>query len=195
MRSIQPRHSSRSEGLIRSLDRAIGASTQMSNPTPTTAARRARFASTLTGLLVLGALFVAERLGVLEALGLRPPVEPAVGAVAVPSGTQQILEAFRRGRSGLLVGVDARVERMLPDDDDGDRHQRFIVRLAGSDHTVLVAHNIDLAPRVPLKKGDEVSILGEYEPNDVGGVVHWTHHDPAGRHPDGWIRHAGKTYK
>lgn len=167
----------------------------MSNPTPTTGARRARFTSTLTGLLVLGALFAAERFGALEALGLRPASEPNLGAPAVPSGTQQILEAFRRGRSGLQVGVDARVERTLPDDDEGDRHQRFIVRLAGSDHTVLVAHNIDLAPRVPLKPGDDVTILGDYEPNDRGGVLHWTHHDPAGRHPAGWIRHAGKTYK
>jgi hypothetical protein len=87
------------------------------------------------------------------------------------------------------------VTRILPDDEQGSRHQRFILRLA-SGQTLLIAHNIDLAPRVTdLKEGDTVEYNGEYQWNDKGGVVHWTHRDPAGRHVAGWLRHEGRTFQ
>lgn len=87
------------------------------------------------------------------------------------------------------------VSRLLPDDNDGSRHQRFIIRLQ-SGQTLLVAHNIDLAPRVvDLKEGDIVEYNGEYEWNPKGGVVHWTHQDPAGRHVAGWLKHDGRLFQ
>jgi hypothetical protein len=83
----------------------------------------------------------------------------------------------------------------LSDDLDGSRHQRFILKLA-SGQTVLISHNMDLAPRIDsLRKGDMVEFYGEYEWNPKGGVVHWTHHDPNGRHVAGWLKHRGKTYQ
>ena len=87
------------------------------------------------------------------------------------------------------------VDRVLADDRDGSRHQRFILRL-GRGQTLLVAHNIDLAPRLEsLDPGERVDFEGEYEWTERGGVVHWTHHDPAGRHPGGWLRHEGRTVR
>ena len=84
---------------------------------------------------------------------------------------------------------------ILPDDNDGSRHQRFILRLE-SGQTVLIAHNIDLAPRIDsLSEGNLVEFYGEYEWNSRGGVVHWTHHDPRGSHVDGWLKHDGQTYQ
>ena len=75
------------------------------------------------------------------------------------------------------------------------RHQRFIVQLA-SGQTLLVAHNIDLAPRVAdLKPGHIVAFYGEYEWNERGGVIHWTHHDPRGQHAAGWVEHNGVRYQ
>ena len=114
--------------------------------------------------------------------------------VSVPPGDTAQENAGSQTSSGLNSGSGT-VIRILPDDTEGDRHQRFILRLA-SGQTLLVAHNIDIAPRIsPLSEGDTVEYKGEYAPNDKGGVVHWTHHDPAGNHPAGWIKHAGRTFQ
>lgn len=110
------------------------------------------------------------------------------------SGEAEIEAAFENRRSGFMVDLRTVVAKKLPDDNDGSRHQRFLVRLS-SGHTVLVAHNIDLAPRVPLQKGDEVRIRGQYEWNERGGVLHWTHHDPDGRRAGGSIEFGGQTYQ
>jgi len=106
----------------------------------------------------------------------------------------QIERVFAERRSDVLVEVRGDVERILVDDNQGSRHQRFILELA-SGHTVLVAHNIDLARRVPLGRGDRVEVKGEYEWNDRGGVLHWTHRDPQHRHQGGWIKHRRETYQ
>ena len=109
--------------------------------------------------------------------------------------TDPVEQAFRQRRSNLQVRVSGSVSRLLPDDRDGSRHQRFIIAL-DSGQTLLVAHNIDLAPRVAgLAVNDTVEIYGEYEWSAKGGVIHWTHHDPRGSHADGWIRHQGRLYQ
>lgn len=103
--------------------------------------------------------------------------------------------AFANRISKQQVSGQGTVARILPDDTHGSRHQRFIVRL-NSGQTVLVAHNIDLAQRIDsLHTGDTLAFYGEYEWNPKGGVIHWTHHDPQGRHPAGWIRHDGQDYQ
>lgn len=85
--------------------------------------------------------------------------------------------------------------KLLADDLKGSRHQRFILKL-NTGQTLLVAHNIDLAPRIDnLSEGDEISFYGEYEWNDRGGVIHWTHYDPKGKHTAGWLVHDGKVYQ
>lgn len=123
--------------------------------------------------------------------GAAAGTETADGA---STGDQAVRDLFTARRSDEVVVVTARVDRLLPDDNEGSRHQRFIIRL-GSGHTLLVAHNIDLADRVPLQAGDEVRIRGEYEWNEQGGVLHWTHHDPQGRRPGGWIDFEGQRYR
>ena len=103
--------------------------------------------------------------------------------------------AFASGASDIQVEGEGTVIRLLPDDLNGSRHQRFIVQLA-SGQTLLISHNIDLAPRIDgLEVGDSVRFNGEYVWNEKGGVIHWTHHDPRGRHVAGWVIHNGKTYK
>ncbi len=109
-------------------------------------------------------------------------------------GSKQIEEAFTSKRSDVQVTSDGKVVKILPDDVIGSKHQRFIVSVSPK-LTVLIAHNIDLAPKVPLKKGSQIRFSGEYEWNQKGGVVHWTHHDPQGRHKGGWIEFNGKRYQ
>ena len=88
-----------------------------------------------------------------------------------------------------------KVYRLLPDDNEGTTHQRFLLRLDDGS-SLLVAHNTSLAPRLNgLKPGDVVEFCGEFVDNDKGGLVHWTHRDPRGRHAAGWLRHNGKIYE
>ena len=94
-----------------------------------------------------------------------------------------------------MVKFQGTVIEKLPDDTEGSRHQRFIVRLE-SKQTLLIAHNIDLAPRVSkLKVSNMVTIYGEYIWNDRGGLVHQTHRLPNGSTGGGWIRHRGVLYR
>ena len=103
--------------------------------------------------------------------------------------------AFASGTSNIQIEGEGTVIRVLPDDLNGARHQRFIVQLA-SGQTLLIAHNIDIAPRIDgLEVGDSVRFNGEYVWNEKGGVIHWTHHDPQDRRVAGWVIHNGKTYK
>jgi hypothetical protein len=122
------------------------------------------------------------------------PVATPAAAIAEPEPVGEIEAAFSERRSGFMTEASGRVAKILPDDREGSRHQRFVVDLP-SGHSVLIAHNIDLAERVPLRRGERVRFRGQYEWNDLGGVVHWTHHDPEGRHDAGWIEYRDQRYQ
>jgi len=122
-----------------------------------------------------------------------PAATPAA-AIAEPEPIGEIEAAFSERRSGFMTEASGRVSKILPDDREGSRHQRFVVDLP-SGHSVLVTHNVDLAERVPLRRGERVRFRGQYEWNDLGGVVHWTHHDPQGHHDTGWIEHRDERYQ
>jgi len=104
-------------------------------------------------------------------------------------------DAYQNGLSNIQVEGKGTVLVILEDDTVGSQHQKFILLLA-TDQTLLISHNIDLAPRVAgIKEDDSISFYGEYEWNDKGGVVHWTHIDPNGTHEDGWLKHNGVVYQ
>lgn len=133
-------------------------------------------------ILVVAGVYAYQYLGTPEVSGVLAPQSPAA----------QVESSWRAGQQ---VQGSGEVIRVLADDNEGSRHQRFILELS-SGRTLLIAHNIDLAPRVSgLNVGDTVSFYGEYEPNPQGGVIHWTHHDPQGRHVDGWLEHRGRRYR
>jgi hypothetical protein len=125
------------------------------------------------------------------------PASTGAETNAASAGAQDavLARAFAERTSNLEVEGQGTVTQVLADDTSGARHQRFIVRLA-TGQTLLIVHDIDVAPRVSsLQVGDVVSFKGEYVWNAQGGLVHWTHHDPTGGHPAGWIKHNGQTYQ
>ena len=136
-------------------------------------------------LVVVAAVYLYQGLsGTAE----QPFPEPTVSAPPQTGTTGALIDGRQVEGSGTVV-------RVLSDDNEGSRHQRFILELA-SGRTLLVAHNIDLAPRIDsIREGDTVSFYGEFQSNPQGGVIHWTHHDPQGRHPGGWLQHKGRTYQ
>ena len=101
---------------------------------------------------------------------------------------------YDRQDSGDFIEAAGLVRRLLRDDNDGSRHQRFIVDLRNG-QTVLLAHNLDLAIRVPLGLGDRVKFRGMFEWNDLGGLVHWTHHDPLGATDGGFVKYRTRLYE
>ncbi|BCI77650.1 lipoprotein [Vibrio cholerae] len=116
-------------------------------------------------------------------------------SVSLYANDAVLQQAYLSQQSDLQVQGFGQVSKVLPDDNDGSRHQKFILKL-NSGQTLLVAHNIDLAPRIPnLKVGDSVEFYGEYEWNKKGGVLHWTHKDPQNRHAHGWLKHNGQVYE
>ncbi|HMN45594.1 MAG TPA: DUF3465 domain-containing protein [Povalibacter sp.] len=126
---------------------------------------------------------------------------PSTTLSSAPAGASEsnaetvLARAFENQQSNLQIRAQGVVRKLLSDDRQGSRHQRFLLEL-GSGQTLLIAHNIDLAPRIEsLREGDTVAFFGEYEWNDKGGVIHWTHRDPQGRHPDGWLEHNGRRYQ
>jgi cold shock CspA family protein len=138
-------------------------------------------------LIVLGLAAVYLRL--INVNPNKSPESSTSGADKASLNTSQVPQ------SGAQMGGEGVVVRVLSDDNVGSRHQRFILRLA-SGQTLLIAHNIDIASRIEtLSSGDRVEFHGQYESNPEGGVIHWTHHDPAGNHVSGWLKHNGMVYQ
>jgi len=106
-----------------------------------------------------------------------------------------IAQAYTNHESNIEVCQTGKIIALLHDDTIGLRHQRFIVELANH-QTLMIIQNIDIAPRIPNPKiGKELSFYGEYEWNQHGGVVHWTHKDSGGKHLNGWIEYNGIRYE
>jgi hypothetical protein len=127
--------------------------------------------------------------------GADAALQQATAAPQAGQGRDVARQAFNDRAEGRQLQVEGRVQRLLADDREGSPHQRFIIATA-SGQTLLVAHNLDLAPRLDgLSVGDRVSVFGEYEWNEQGGVMHWTHDDPRGNHLAGYIDWNGRRFQ
>jgi hypothetical protein len=126
--------------------------------------------------------------------GLVAAVLVACSGAAQPDDAA-IVQDFQSHRSDVEVTADATVAQVLPDRVSATgTHEQFIIRLTSGDLTLLVEHNLSIAPRAPVAVGDHVIVHGEYIWNTQGGLIHFTHHDPDGRHEGGFIQENGVTY-
>jgi hypothetical protein len=122
-----------------------------------------------------------------------------LAACAVPAQSADngaVCSAYQAGRSRVEVVAGGTVTRVF-----GTRagrtspHEGFLMRLnSGCSVEIRVEANTDFTGEFPLRNGDAVIVKGEYEYYARGGVIHWTHRDPRGRHEGGFIQTAGKTY-
>ncbi len=113
---------------------------------------------------------------------------------ALPAGQLELGRAMD-ARRGLrhVIAEDLVVVEILPDDVHGRRHQKWVVALADQ-RRVQVVYNSDFGPRVPVSIGQAQNVAGEYIWNAKGGLLHWTHFDPRGRRPDGYVEISGQIY-
>jgi hypothetical protein len=75
-------------------------------------------------------------------------------------------------------------------------HEGFLLKLDQQcDLLVRVETNVDITGPVPLEMGEIVTVKGQFEDDASGGVIHWTHHDPSGRHVSGYVEADGKLYE
>lgn len=115
-------------------------------------------------------------------------------AVDLSGNQQEILQAQAQKLRRVEVFINAQVCRLLPTDNRGLRHQKFLIRLTNGT-TVLVANDLTVGQMVPCQVGDILQIRGEYIWTRRGGVLHWTHHSDTREHPGGWIRLGSQTYQ
>jgi len=147
-------------------------------------------------IIAIVIVVTALALGVVGLMGQQVQPPPVTSTPTATVDYDAVLrQLFESQTSDVQVQGQRTVTRLLADDLEGSRHQRFILQLA-SGQTLLMAHNIDLAPRLNgLKEGDKVAFYGEYIYSELGGTIHWTHHDPAGKHVTGWLEWQGQRYQ
>jgi hypothetical protein len=145
--------------------------------------------------VVVGGVLLVALVAAIVALrhGQTPSDTPSGSQrAALNAGCGAAQSAFAAHRSDVWVTVSGRVARDLPDSQGQYTHQRFIVRCA-TGGTLLIVNDVSIGQRAPASVGERVAVRGEYIWNGQGGLIHFTHHDPAGGR-GGWIEEGGRVY-
>jgi len=128
--------------------------------------------------------------------GLTACASPATTGNAADNAA--VYNAWLQKRSYVEVTAAGSVARVL-----GTRpgpsgvHTQFLVHLGagGNGLTVRIADNVDMTGRLQIAPGDSVVVRGEYIYDPRGGLIHWTHRDPRGRHEAGYVAVNGRYYQ
>jgi hypothetical protein len=115
------------------------------------------------------------------------------------SSNGAVYEAWREERSRVEVTAHGAVARIL-----GERggpsgpHLGLLLHLSGGEGrglTVRVEDNLDLTGPIALREGEAITVRGEYIYDPRGGLIHYTHRDPRGRHEAGYVEVDGRIYQ
>ena len=103
---------------------------------------------------------------------------------------EQLKQVMNSGANRPQILVNGVVEKILPEDKSGSPHQKYMINVSGI--RLQIVSNLEFG-RAPIKVGTSVQVCGEYL--RVGsGMIHWTHFDPHGGHPDGYTIVNDKLY-
>ncbi|HET9030097.1 MAG TPA: DUF3465 domain-containing protein [Candidatus Aquilonibacter sp.] len=114
-----------------------------------------------------------------------------------PPNNKRICDAYGGQLTNGEVVADGTVRQILGErrGRSGD-HEGYLIQLGGDCDLVLkVETNTDITGPIPLRPGERVVVKGVYIYNPMGGLIHWTHHDPGGRHEGGFVKAGGLLYQ
>jgi len=119
------------------------------------------------------------------------------GGQAEQPNNAQVCALYAGGSSGVEVIAQGTVLGMLGTrGGPSGEHEGFLLKLSRQcDLLLRVETNVDITGPVPLQTGEVVTVKGQFEDDPSGGVIHWTHHDPRGRHVTGYVDAGGKLYQ
>jgi hypothetical protein len=134
---------------------------------------------------------------ILAAIASTAACTPQQTTTTAMANNDAVCRAFTAQQSRVEVVADGTVTRDLGlRNGRSGTHEGYLLRLNnGCNVTLKVETNVDLTGPVPIHQGDRVVVKGEYEYTRLGGVVHWTHHDPSGRHEAGFVQVGGREYE
>jgi hypothetical protein len=109
---------------------------------------------------------------------------------ALTGSVEQLKQVMNSRANRPQILVNGIIEKILIEDVVGNPHQKYILNVSG--YKLQIVSNLEFG-RIPVALGSKIQVCGEYL--RVGaGMVHWTHFDPHGGHPDGFSILDGKLY-
>ncbi|MBC7465045.1 MAG: DUF3465 domain-containing protein [Bdellovibrio sp.] len=121
---------------------------------------------------------------------------PTVAEVETKPASE--LTAFEKGLDckcdqSFVITPALKVIKKLKDDNQGIRHQKWLVQ-SPAGQIILFVHNLELCQPLDIEKNDMVQLAGEFKWTDKGALIHWAHFDPKKKRPDGYVEFKRRKY-
>lgn len=111
----------------------------------------------------------------------------------VEPGVHIVEKAYYEKQSDLMVEVAGEVVRTVQPGEGNEGHQEFQMRLPNG-QLLLVVRNTSDGSRIPVEVNDMVTVRGEYQWSELGGIIHDAQRDYSLDRRHGWIELDGERY-